>query len=156
MPEIEPHCRFSKSTVCSEQQVSSFAALAGDTNPIHHDRDYARQRGFGGLTLSGAQSGSLLMGLVADHFAQIGPMVGLEMKFYFRKPALAGIPIELEWLIVRNTAKRHIGAHLLELRGRLQHPSIGTAVGAKGKVLVYDAHEGTLDPTTQERRVLEQ
>lgn len=138
MSNIEPYTRFSKSLSVSHEQAALFAEMAGDSNPIHHDPHHAKQLGFEDLTLSGAQSTSLLMGLIADYFSRIGPMVGLEFEIFFKKPALSKKLLELEWLIVRNTPKPRINAQLIELRGRLKMKGRETAVGAKGKVLVYN------------------
>lgn len=138
MNSTEPYTRFSKSLSVSHEQAALFAKMAGDSNPIHHDADHAKELGFEDLTLSGAQSTSLLMGLIADYFSRIGPMVGLEFEIFFKNPTIAEKPLDLEWLIVRNTAKPKINAQLIELRGRLKIAGRETAVGAKGKVLVYN------------------
>lgn len=139
MASIEVSSRFSKSVTLTKEQVSDFAHAAGDTNPIHHDDGFAQAHGYECVTASGSHSSSLLMGLVADYFSQTGAMVGLEFQFYFKKGVLACRPHDIEWLIIKKSWKPKIGANLVELRGRLKSLTKGTVVGAKGKVLVYEA-----------------
>lgn len=137
--QFNPRDRFSKSLLLSESEISAFASAAGDANPLHHDREYASTSRYGGIIASGPQTSALLMGLVASHFSDIGPMVGLDFSFRFRAPVPAGDAFILEWLIIRVERKEALGGHLVELRGRLQTSSGVTAVGAKGTVVVVQA-----------------
>lgn len=132
----EPRTRFSRVLTLDEQSISSFAAAAGDNNPLHHDVEFARASRYGGLVASGPQSAALLMGLVASYFSKIGPMVGIEFAFQFKGGVPANDRLHLDWIIVRSTSTKRRSGELVELRGRIK-TSIGkTAVGAKGKILV--------------------
>lgn len=133
------HERFSTTVSLSEGQISSFALAAGDANPLHHDARYARSTRYGGLIASGPQTSSILMGLVATHFARGGPMVGLEFTFYFRTPVPAEDQLHLEWLVVRVSPTSGGAAEIAELRGRLRTSAGVTAVGAKGLVLLHSS-----------------
>lgn len=133
------HDRFSRSLSLSEASIRDFAAASGDTNPLHRDRAFARSRGFVGPIASGPQTSALLMGVVADHFAKVGPMVGLEFRFWFRSGVPADAPFALEWLVVRVASTASRRARVVDLRGRLRTDAGVTAVGAAGTVLVWDA-----------------
>lgn len=134
---IQAKQRFSKSIHLDETEIHEFALAAGDSNPLHHDGDWARARGHRGPVASGPQSSALLMGMVADHFSRLGPMVGLEFNFRFKAAVPAREALDLEWMIIRVTPKPRLGGLVVELRGRLRTASGETAVGAKGTVLVY-------------------
>lgn len=138
--------RFSSTVCLTEAVVSEFANAVGDTNPLHHNPEFSRSRGFSDLVASGPQTSAMLMGMVANHFKEYGPMVGLEFQFFFKHAVLANTPLELEWMIIRIIDKPHHQAQLVELRGRLRLNGERTAVGAKGTVLVYrDADAGDSD-----------
>ena len=133
---ISPRIRFSKRIQLNKSEISRFARAAGDSNPLHHDERFARQSKYGGIVASGPHTSALLMGLTADHFSRIGPMVGLEFSFRFRAPVPANQWLTLEWLVVRVTEHQRLGGQLVEMRGRLRTDAGVTAVGASGTVLV--------------------
>lgn len=132
----KPHDRFSSQITLTPDAVVVFATAAGDHNPIHHDPEAAAASRYGGLVASGPQTSGLLMGLAASHFAQLGPMVGLDFWFRFRRPVYADDTIQLEWLVIRVTPHARSGGQIVELRGRVRNGAGETAVGAKGRVLV--------------------
>lgn len=135
---IQPHQRFRREVELTPDMVSSFAKEAGDTNPVHHDVDFAATTRFGRLIASGTHTSALLMGLTASHFAQYGAMVGLEFSMYFKKPVYADDTISIEWLIVDAKPHKRTNGLIVDLRGRIQNQAGVTSVGAKGKVLVAE------------------
>lgn len=135
---IAPHDRFASQVTLSPEQVSEFARLAGDLNPLHHDADFAAEAGFSTLVASGTQTTSLLMGLTATHFSRTTSMVGLDFRFRFRRAVLACDPLTLEWLVVGVREHERLGGRLVELRGRILDGAGETAVGAEGLVLVKE------------------
>jgi len=132
---VRPHDRFSKTVRLSEAEIAFFAAASGDSNPIHHDPEYAAGTRYRGIVASGPQTTALLLGLTAAHFSKIGAMVGLEFTTIFKAGVPADDDLTLEWLVIRVEPKRG-GSLLVELRGRLRTSAGVTAVGAKGKILV--------------------
>jgi len=128
--------RFASEVTLTPTTVADYARAAGDTNPVHHDTEFARSTRFGRLIASGTHTTALLLGLTASHFSQRGAMVGLEFWVRFRRAIYADERIRLEWLVIRVTANQKLGGDVVELRGRIRGQDGTTAVGAKGRVLV--------------------
>lgn len=118
--------------------VAEFATAAGDSNPIHHDAEFAATTRYGRLIASGPHTTALLLALTAKHFSQRGAMVGLEFWVRFQRPVYADETIRLEWLVVKVTPHARLNGDIVELRGLVQGADGKTAVGAKGRVLVTD------------------
>ncbi len=116
--------------------VARFASEAGDLNPLHHDAEFANRSVYNGLIASGPQTTSLLMGVTATKFSELGTMVGLEFSFRFRKAIQADEEIKIEVLVVNVTTHAKLGGHLVDLRGRIVKQNGDTALGAKGLILL--------------------
>jgi 3-hydroxybutyryl-CoA dehydratase len=128
--------RFSSEVTLSSSAVAAYALGAGDTNPVHHDPEFARSTRFGRPIASGTHTTALLLGLTASHFSKGAAMVGLEFWVRFRRAVYADERIRLEWLVVRVTHNDRLGGDVVELRGRITGQDGTTTVGAKGRVLV--------------------
>ena len=133
-----PRERFSTEVVLTPAMVSEYARGFGDTNPLHHDPEFAATTRYRRLLASGTQTTALLLGLTASHFSKKGSMVGLDFWVRFRRPVFADETIRLEWLVVRVTPSSTLNGEIVELRGRIRGQTGLTAVGAKGRVLVAD------------------
>jgi 3-hydroxybutyryl-CoA dehydratase len=131
-----PGERFSSEVTLSPSAVAAYALRAGDTNPVHHDSNFARTTRFGCPIASGAHTTALLLGLTASHFSREAAMVGLEFWVRFRRAVYADERIRLEWLVIRVTHNERLAGDVVELRGRIKGQDGCTAVGAKGRVLV--------------------
>jgi 3-hydroxybutyryl-CoA dehydratase len=136
MMHTQPHERFSAVLALAPADASAFAHAVGDSNPIHHDADFAATTRFGRMLASGPQTTAHLMALTASHFSKRGAMLGLEFWFRFRQPIYADETITLEWLVVAVSQNRRLDGEIIDLRGRIRKQSGETAVGAKGRVLV--------------------
>src|SRR5689334_6183748 len=130
--------RFSTEITLTPSIVAAYAAAAGDTNPVHHDAEFAASTRYQRLIASGTHTTALLLGLTASHYSQRGAMVGLEFWVRFRRPIYADETIRLEWLVVRVVPNAKLSGEIVELRGRITDRNGVTALGAKGKVLVTD------------------
>ena len=133
-----PGERFSKSVHLTPESVASFAAAAGDDNPLHHDAAHAAGTSFGRVIASGTQTSALLMAHTATHFSESGPMLGLEFGFRFRRPVFADQTVRLDWLVVAVRASERLGGEVVDLRGRMVDAAGETVVGARGRVLLRD------------------
>ena len=69
--------------------IDQFAAITGDTNPIHMDDDAARAQGFDGRIAHGALSASFISAVLGNQLPGPGG-VFVELNLRFRKPALLG------------------------------------------------------------------
>jgi 3-hydroxybutyryl-CoA dehydratase len=136
--KVTPKERFSSEVSLTPSEVSQFAKAAGDTNPVHHDPEFAARTRYRRLIASGTHTTALLLGLTASHFSKVGQMVGLEFWQRFRRPVFADETIRIEWLVVRVTPNQRLRGEIVELRGRIKGEDGQTAVGAKGRVLVTD------------------
>ena len=130
--------RFGRRVTLSEEDVSRFASLAGDENPLHHAPDFAAGTRLGRVIASGTQTSSLLMACTASHFSRTGPMLGLEFRFRFKQPVFAGETLAIEWLVVAVRPSGRLRGELVELRGRMQDAAGVTVVGASGRVLLRE------------------
>ena len=131
-----PRERFSAEVTLTPAMVAAYARAAGDTNPVHHDAEFASGTRYGRLIASGTQTTALLLGLTASHYSKNGAMVGLEFWVRFKRPIYADETILLEWLVVRVTPNAKLDGDVVELRGHIKARNGETALGAKGKVLV--------------------
>jgi 3-hydroxybutyryl-CoA dehydratase len=115
MISTQPHERFSAVVSLDPSATSAFAHAVGDTNPMHHDADYAATTRFGRLLAS-----------------------GLEFWVRFRRPVYADETITLEWLVISVKKNSRLDGEIIDLRGRIRNQTGETAVGAKGRVLVTE------------------
>ena len=133
-----PRERFSCEVALSQEMVTEFANTVGDTNPIHHDAEFAATTRFNKPTASGPHTTALLLALTASHFSKKGAMLGLEFWVRFRRPIYADETIRLEWMVIKVTPNEKLNGEIVELRGRIKGQDGKTSLGAKGRVLVTD------------------
>ena len=129
---------FSSEVTLDEDSIAEFARLSGDMNPLHHDREFARQSRFGQIIACGPQYASLLMGLAASHFSQRTTMLGLEFDLKFHRAVRAGETLHLRWEVLSVEWKESLRGDLVQLRG-----SVSTAEGyevltSTGTILLTD------------------
>ncbi len=136
MMQTRPHERFSAQLSLEPSATQAFASAVGDTNPLHHDAEFAAATRFGRLLASGPQTTAHLLALTAAHFSKRGAMLGLEFWVQFRRPIYADETITLEWLVVSVKDSPRLNGEIIDLRGRIRKENGETAVGAKGRVLV--------------------
>jgi 3-hydroxybutyryl-CoA dehydratase len=133
-----PKERFSAEIMLTPELVAAYAQAAGDTNPVHHDPEFAAATRYGRLIASGTHTTALLLGLTASHYSKLGAMIGLEFWVRFRRPIYADETIHLEWLVVKVTPNEKLNGEIIELRGRIKGQNGETALGARGRILVTD------------------
>ena len=134
----QPRERFSSEITLTPAMVAEYAYAVGDTNPVHHDAEFAASSRYGRLIASGTHTTALLLGLTASHFSKKGSMVGLEVWVRFRRPVFADETVQLEWLVVKVTPNAKLKGDVVELRGRIRGQNGETALGAKGCVLLTE------------------
>lgn len=135
---VRPHDRFTQKYQLTPDAVSSQALAVGDSNPIHHDADFAARTRYGRPIASGTHTTALLLALTASHFSTESSMVGLDYWVGFKRPIYADEKIRLEWLVIRVTPNRKLRGQIVELRGRILGQDGKTSLGAKGRLLVTE------------------
>jgi len=119
-------------------EISRFATLAGDENPLHHDEAHARQTRFGGVIASGTQVVALFMGATATEFSRRGAALGLEFSFRLRKAAHAGDLLDLRWRVVRIHPKSRLAGEIVHLEGEVRDGAGDVAVTGTATLLVTE------------------
>jgi 3-hydroxybutyryl-CoA dehydratase len=135
---VNPHDRFALEYQLNPEIVSSQALAVGDSNPIHHDFEFAARTRYKRPIASGTHTTALLLALTASHFSNETFMVGLDYWVGFKRPIYADEKIRLEWLVIRVTPNRKLRGQVVELRGRILGEDGKTSLGAKGRLLVTD------------------
>lgn len=123
-------------TRLNETQISQFAHSCGDTNPLHHDPEYARQTRFGSIIVCGPHITSLMMGMLAKHFSQDTAMVGLECAFQFLKAIKAQELIALEWEVIATEYKDSLNGEIVDFQGKVTNELKVEAVTGSARILV--------------------
>lgn len=133
---IEIGEKIASKVTLTEGEISEFARMCGDKNPLHSDKGYASQTRFGGIIACGPHYASLLMGLSATHFSKTTAMLGLEFSFRFPKPVRAGETLDLQWEVVAVVPKASLGGEIVSLEGKITNQQGIEVLIATGKVLV--------------------
>ena len=128
--------RFSREIGFDAATIRAFAALVGDSNPLHHDEALAARSRFGRLIASGTQTSALMMAVVADHMTARTPSLGLETACQFKRAVTAGTALIVDWTVIAIERAPRLGGDVMSLEGR-----------------ATDAH-GTLYATAQAKTLL--
>ncbi|MBL8376679.1 MAG: MaoC family dehydratase [Burkholderiales bacterium] len=125
-----------KSLTLDREQIRTFAASCGDFNPLHHDEAFAKASRFGGIIACGPHYVALLMGLLATHYTQHGPQVGIGFDaMKLEKPVRPGDTIELKW-VVRAIEPRSIG-DVVTLDGSITNQDGARVLSVIGKIMAF-------------------
>ncbi len=84
----------------TEQDITAFARLTGDTNPLHLDEDYARTTRFGRRIAHGFLTAGLISAVLGTKLPGPGAIY-LEQHLRFTKPVYPGDSITAVVEIVR-------------------------------------------------------
>ena len=125
------------SVTLNEAAIRAFAASCGDMNPLHHDAEFAKTTRFGGLIACGPHYLSLLMGLMATHYSQNGPQVGIDFTVQFTKPVRPGDTIKLKWVVMRVEPKSK-GA-IITLDGSITNQHGEVVLTSVGKLMSFNS-----------------
>jgi 3-hydroxybutyryl-CoA dehydratase len=88
-PRLQVGQRASFSKTVTEADVSSFAGLIGDFNPIHVDAEYARKTRFGRRVAQGMLAGGLISAVLGNRLPGPGA-VYLSQQIEFLAPIFIG------------------------------------------------------------------
>ena len=108
--------------------VEAFAAVSGDTNPVHLDEDYARATPFQGRIAHGMLTAGLISAVIGEQLPGHGT-VYLGQSLKFMAPVRPGDTVLAEVKVIAiDHAKRRV---TLET-----HCAVGNTVVLKGEALV--------------------
>lgn len=91
-----------RSRTVTSQDIELFTEISGDRNPLHYDKEIAKNTRFGGIVVQGGVTSAILNALVAENLPGPGT-VFLEVKWRFKAPVKPGDVItgEVELIKVR-------------------------------------------------------
>ena len=130
--------RFSKKLSLSQAQISEFALLCGDMNPLHHDPDIAENSRFKGIIACGPHTLALFTAMVATHFSLKCQMVGLEFSFCFHTAVKENMELMMSWEVVKIEHKDSLNGDIVWLDGVVKGPDGEDVISSQGKILVTD------------------
>jgi acyl dehydratase len=127
----------------SREEISRFAALTLDTNPVHHDREAAVRAGLPDVIASGQHTSALMSGLAASYFSRgddgvARSMLCLHFNFAYREPIIPDAPVTMRWVVSSTEWNASLDGVIAQLEGKA---TIGDALAviARGTVLVRRA-----------------
>jgi len=102
--------------------IDAFAAVSGDTNPVHLDETYARTTTFGGRIAHGMLAASYLSAVIGTKLPGPG-VIYLKQSMRFRRPVKIGDPV-----VARVTVQA--------LDARRGHATLATVCRVNGKTVI--------------------
>ena len=127
----------------TRDEISRFALLTLDSNPLHHDREAAVAAGLPDVIASGQQTSALMSGLAATYFSRAGDgvarsMLCLHFNFAYREPIFAGADVTMRWVVSSTEWNASLDGVIAQLEGKATVAN-ALAVIARGTVLVRRA-----------------
>lgn len=128
------------------ENIKTYAEMAGDTNRLHHDPEFAKASRFGELIAAAAHSTGVLISVAADKFAPNGEAVGLGFSLTLRRAVLAGSETDLIWKITGRQWSEKLGGTVIEMSGEIRDiDSDKPLLLAEGRMLMLNALESPPD-----------
>ncbi len=127
----------------TRDEISRFALLTLDSNPLHHDREAAVAAGLPDVIASGQHTSALMSGLAATYFSRAGTgvarsMLCLHFNFAYREPIFAGADVTMRWVVSSTEWNASLNGVIAQLEGKATVAN-ALAVIARGTVLVRHA-----------------
>ncbi len=127
----------------TREEISRFAMLTLDSNPVHHDREAAMRAGMPDVIASGQQTSALMSGLAATHFSRdddgiARSMLCLHFNFAYREPIFADSDVTMRWVVSSTEWNASLNGVIAQLEGKATIAN-ALAVIARGTVLVRRA-----------------
>ena len=127
----------------TREEISRFAMLTLDSNPLHHDREAAVSAGMPDVIASGQHTSALMSGLAATYFSRSSDgvarsMLCLHFNFAYREPIFAGSDVTMRWVVSSTEWNASLDGVIAQLEGKAIVAN-APAVIARGTVLVRRA-----------------
>lgn len=92
--------------VITEEDITKFADVSGDYNPLHMDEDYASKTPFGQRIAHGALTASYISGILGNNLPGPGAIfTGLSMRF--RRPVYIGSEVTVRATVSEMNERGH-------------------------------------------------
>ncbi|MGB2693108.1 MAG: MaoC/PaaZ C-terminal domain-containing protein [Thermodesulfobacteriota bacterium] len=114
---VEIGFTFEQTIKLSKEEISTFAKLSGDMNPLHHDEGVAKASRFGGIIASGPQSSALFMGTIATNIVPGYIGLGMEIQGQFKAPIKPNIELQIRWAVTEVIPKAKLQGYIVTCKG---------------------------------------
>jgi acyl dehydratase len=114
---VEVGFTFEKTITLTKEEISTFAKLSGDFNPLHHDEETAKSSRFGGIIASGPQSSALFMGTIATYLAPGYLVMGMRIEGEFRAPIYPDLELQIKWVAKTVIPKPKLNGYIVANEG---------------------------------------
>jgi len=121
----------------SRQDITLFAIISGDTNPLHLDEEYAKTTRFGRCIAHGSICAAVLSAAVATKMPGPGTIyAGQEMKF--KKPVFPGdtLTTRLELLEKKRKGIITMDCKITNQHGEVVFTGVSTAIAPSEKMRI--------------------
>jgi len=127
----------------TREEISRFAHLTLDANPVHHDRAAAHEAGLADVIASGQHTSALMSGMAATYFSRSDDgiaraMLCLHFNFAYREPIFAESDVTMRWVVSSTEWNASLGGVIAQIEGKASVAN-ALAVIARGTVLVRRA-----------------
>ena len=129
--------KFEKIIELSKDDISTFAKLSGDMNPLHHNEQVAKSSRFSGIIASGPQSSSLFMGTIATHLAPGYIGLGMSFEGQFKGPIKPNVELEIRWVVTDIVPKAKLKGYITTCEGGIYHKDAELFLGS-GTCLILE------------------
>lgn len=118
---VEVGFKFEKTIHLTAKEISNFATLSGDFNPMHHDPEIAGSSRFGGIIACGPQSSSLFIASASTHLAPGYLVIGMDFHGQFLAPVRPDIDLLLSWTVTSVEPKPKMKGYITVFDGGIYH-----------------------------------
>ena len=108
---------FEKTIRLTEEEISTFAKLSEDMNPLHHNVEVAKASRFGGIIASGPQSSALFMGTIATYLSPGDLVMGMRIEGEFRVPIKPDLDLQIRWTVKTVIPKPKLNGYIVSCKG---------------------------------------
>jgi acyl dehydratase len=129
---------FERRITWTHGDIATFADLAGDVNPLHHDPAFAQASRFGGVIASGSHTVAVLLAMCGAQATAERPGVGLEFAFRLLGPARPNEEMLFRWEVVSSEPSAKPRGTLVKLRGSITGPGERPIVAATATTLYFE------------------
>ena len=116
-PPVEVGFSFERNIKLTVEEISTFAKLCGDLNPMHHDADVARTSRFKGIIASGTHSSSLFMASMATNLAPGYLVMGMSFDVQFVAPVRPETELRIHWVVKTVVLKTRLAGYIVTIEG---------------------------------------